>query len=58
MLAIWLQQRQGRAGAAETATADQPAEPNFPVPVVALHRLLAATTLALEFLTAVGVGDS
>jgi len=58
MLAIWLQQRQGRAGAVETATADQPAEQNFPVPVVALHGLLAATTLVLVFLTAVGVGGS
>ena len=58
MLATWLQQRQGRAGAVETATADQPAEQNFPVPVVALHGLLAATTLVLVFLTAVGVGGS
>jgi manganese efflux pump family protein len=58
MLAIWLQQRQGRAGAVETATADQPAEQNFPVPVVVLHGLLAATTLVLVFLTAVGVGGS
>ncbi len=58
MLAIWLQQRQGRAGAVETATADQPAEQNFPVPVVVMHGLLAATTLVLVFLTAVGVGGS
>jgi hypothetical protein len=58
MLAIWLQQRQGRAGTVEAATADRPAEQNFPVPVVVLHGLLAATTLVLVFLTAVGVGGS
>ena len=53
MLAIWLQQRRG-----ETGTASRPAEQNFPVPIVALHGLLAATTLVLVFLTAVGVGGS
>jgi hypothetical protein len=53
MLAIWLQQRKG-----ETGTASRPAEQNFPVPIVALHGLLAATTLVLVFLTAVGVGGS
>jgi hypothetical protein len=35
-----------------------PAEQNFPVPVVVLHGLLAATTLVLVFLTAVGVGGA
>jgi hypothetical protein len=53
MLAIWLQQRRGLTG-----TASQPAEQHFPVPIVGLHGLLAATTLVLVFLTAVGVGDS
>ena len=53
MLAIWLQQRRG-----ETGTASRPAEQNFPVPIVVLHGLLAATTLVLVFLTAVGVGGS
>ena len=53
MLAIWLQQRRG-----ETGTASRPAEQNFPVPIVAAHGLLAATTLVLVFLTAVGVGGS
>lgn len=57
MLAIWMQQRQGRAGTVETAAVDRPAEQNFPVPIVALHGVLAATTLVLVFLTAVGVGD-
>jgi hypothetical protein len=58
MLAIWLQQRQGRGGAVEGAAVDRPAEQNFPVPVVVLHGLLAATTLVLVLLTAVGVGGS
>jgi hypothetical protein len=53
MLAIWLQQRRGLTG-----TASQPAEQSFPVPIVVLHGLLAATTLVLVFLTAVGVGES
>lgn len=53
MLAIWLQQRRG-----DTGTASRPAEQNFPVPIVAAHGLLAATTLVLVFLTAVGVGGS
>jgi hypothetical protein len=51
MLAIWLQQRRG-----DTGTTSRPAEQNFPVPIVVLHGLLAATTLVLVFLTAVGVG--
>jgi hypothetical protein len=53
MFAIWLQQRKGATGGTE-----RPAEQNFPVPIVALHGLLAATTLVLVFLTAVGVGGS
>jgi manganese efflux pump family protein len=57
MFAIWLQQRQGRAGAVEAAAVDRPAEQNFPVSIVGLHGVLAATTLVLVFLTAVGVGD-
>ena len=53
MLAIWLQQRKGQTG-----TASRPAEQHFPVPIVGLHGLLAATTLVLVFLTAIGVGES
>jgi hypothetical protein len=53
MLAIWLSQRQpGGAGGH-----DRPAEQHFPVPIVGLHGVLAATTLVLVFLTAIGVGD-
>lgn len=33
------------------------AEQRFPVPVVGLHGVLAATTLVLVFLTAVGIGS-
>ena len=51
MFAMWLQQRQ-RAGA---EGGDRPAEQHFPVTVVTLHGLLAATTLVLVFLAVVGV---
>lgn len=49
MFGIWFSQRQRR----EVASAEQ----RFPVPVVGLHGLLAATTLVLVFLAAVGVGS-
>ena len=52
MLAIWLRRRQ--SGAADTS--EPPAEQHFPIAVVGLHGLLAATTLALVLLTAAGVG--
>jgi hypothetical protein len=58
MFGIWLRQRRGRAGALETAADGRPAEQHFPVPIVGLHGLLAATTLVLVFLTAIGVGGS
>jgi hypothetical protein len=35
-----------------------PAEGNFPVAVIAVHGLLAVSTLVLVFLTALGVGGS
>ena len=53
MFAMWLQQRQ-RAGA---EGGDRSAEQHFPVTVVTLHGLLAATTLVLVFLAAVGVAS-
>jgi hypothetical protein len=56
MFAIWLRRR--RATAVETVTPDTPAEQHFPVSVVGLHGVLAATTLVLVFLTAIGVGES
>jgi manganese efflux pump family protein len=58
MFAIWLRQRRGRAGTVEPAMEGRPAEQHFPVPIVGLHGLLAATTLVLVFLTAIGVGGS
>src|ERR671922_2731581 len=54
MFAIWYQRR--RLGAARE-TAGIPAEQHFPVPVVALHGVLAVTTVVLVFLAAVGGGD-
>ncbi len=49
MLGLWLSQRNRR----DTA----PPEQRFPVPIVGLHGLLAATTLVLVFLAAAGVGS-
>lgn len=60
MLAIWLRQRgrepavAGAGGVPDT----RPAEQHFPTAVVALHGLLAATTLVLVLLVAAGVGGS
>ena len=50
MFALWLGQRRGAGAAADAA------ERHFPVPVVGLHGLLAATTLVLVLLAAAGVG--
>lgn len=60
MLAIWLRQRSRAPAAATPAPADTrnvPAEQRFPVPIVAGHGVLAATTLVLVLLVALGVGD-
>ncbi|MFL6017373.1 MAG: hypothetical protein ACJ74V_07530 [Gaiellaceae bacterium] len=66
MFAVWLRQRRGRAPAAGAGAAranpaagpdGEPAEQRFPVAIVALHGILAVTTVVLVFLTAVGVGD-
>jgi hypothetical protein len=48
------------AGAATAGgvTADTPPEQHFPVPIVALHGVLAVTTVVLVLLTAAGVGGS
>jgi Ca2+/Na+ antiporter len=61
MLAIWLQRRQRTpvtATAANVAAGERPAEQHFPVSIVTLHGLLAATTLVLAALAAAGVGES
>ena len=57
MFAIWYRRRQGQAPAAEPVAQGHPAEQHFPVSVVALHGVLAVTTVVLVFLTAVGVGE-
>ena len=56
MFAIWYQRRQ-RGPVAAAVDPGTPAEQHFPVPIVALHGVLAVTTVVLVFLTAVGVGD-
>ena len=57
MFALWWRRRQ--AGTGPVAVADgstgQPAEQHFPVPIVALHGLLAVTTLVLVLLSALEV---
>jgi hypothetical protein len=59
MFGIWLKRRQaGTAVGAAPAGPDVPAEQHFPVAVVGLHGLLAATTLVLVLLAAAGVGGS
>lgn len=56
MFAIWFQRRQ-RGAVREAVNPGTPAEQHFPVPVVAVHGLLAVTTVVLVFLAAIGVGD-
>jgi hypothetical protein len=60
MFATWLRQRSRRPVAAGGATQGEaiPAERSFPTPIVAVHGLLAATTLVLAVLAAAGVGGS
>src|SRR5918992_1944510 len=55
MFAIWWQRRQAGAAGAPAPPPDEPAEQRFPVPIVALHGLLAVTTVILVFLAALGV---
>jgi hypothetical protein len=64
MLALWLQRRQAEpalAGAGSGSLPGEgsvPAEQHFPLPIVVLHGLVAATTLVLVLLTALKVGGS
>ena len=59
MFAIWLRQRSREpAVAAEGVRETTPAERHFPTLIVAAHGVLAATTLVLVLLVAVGVGGS
>jgi hypothetical protein len=50
MLLIWVR------GRTTTIRTETPAEGSFPLPVVALHGLLGATTLILSALAAAGIG--
>jgi hypothetical protein len=59
MLAIWLRQRrQPTAAATAPATTTAAAEQRFPPVVVGAHGVVAAVTLVLVLLTALGVGGS
>jgi hypothetical protein len=51
MFAIWLRQRPQRE------QLEKPAEQHFPIAIVGLHGVLAATTLVLVFLAAAGIGS-
>jgi hypothetical protein len=55
MFAIWARRRQ-TAAATEAAAQGTPAEQHFPVPIVALHGVLAVTTVVLVLLAALEVG--
>lgn len=60
MFAVWWRDRAGRAATPppEPATPGAPtAEQHFPVPIVALHGLLAVTTVLLVLLTVLEVGE-
>jgi hypothetical protein len=64
MFSVWYWQRQQRGAAAApggmgaAGESAVPAEQHFPVSIVTLHGLLAVTTVALVFLTDIGVGGS
>ncbi|HYY33824.1 MAG TPA: hypothetical protein VE693_09650 [Gaiellaceae bacterium] len=59
MFAIWYQRRNVQPAAqAGSMAVTEPPEQRFPVPIVALHGVLAVVTVVLVFLTALGVGGS
>jgi hypothetical protein len=58
MFAIWWRRRQagaGPVGVPDERPPGQPAEQHFPVPIVALHGVLAVTTVILVLLAALEV---
>jgi hypothetical protein len=57
MFAIWYQRRKSRGAVAEAIDPATPAEQHFPVPVIAVHGVLAVTTVLLVLLTALDVGS-
>ena len=60
MFGIWVRQRQGQAVVAHAARAAsgpmEPAEQHFPIAIVAVHGLAAATTLLLVLLASLEIG--
>jgi hypothetical protein len=60
MLARWVPTYRARTtvAAGGPGTTEAPAERHFPVAVVGMHGLLAAATLVLVLLTALGIGGS
>jgi hypothetical protein len=58
MFAIWYQRRRAPVAPPAESAPDVPAEQHFPVAIVVVHGLLAATTLVLVLLAAAGVGGS
>lgn len=57
MFAVWLRRRRTASAPAHARGDAEPAEQQFPVPIVALHGLLGAATLVLVALAAAGVGE-
>jgi len=55
MFAVWYQRRQARGAVTEAVDLATPAEQHFPVSVIALHGVLAVTTVLLVLLTALEV---
>ena len=56
MFAIWYQRRQPSAPAPAAVDPGTPAEQHFPVAVVALHGVLAVTTVVLVLCATLGIG--
>jgi hypothetical protein len=52
MFAVWYQRRRSRGAVTEAVDPSTPAEQHFPVSVIALHGVLAVTTVLLVLLTA------
>jgi heme/copper-type cytochrome/quinol oxidase subunit 2 len=57
MFAIWYQRRRSRGAVTEAVDPSTPAEQHFPVSVIAVHGVLAVTTVLLVLLTALEVGS-
>jgi hypothetical protein len=57
MFAIWYQRRKSRGAVTEAVDPATPAEQHFPIWVIAVHGLLAVTTVLLVLLTALEVGS-